>query len=273
MRPHHVRDLDIVARLLPVAIDRRRDVLEHLLAEDRHHAGLASRALSRAIDVPVAQHDVRQTVKAVVGVEIVLHHMLANTVRSQGENGSLLGGRQHLRLAVNGSARGGVNKPPRLVLHRQAEKVDRSENVAFGVEDGVLDRPSHVHLGRVVVDHIRLFFLEDSFQRGAVTDVRLMERDGARQVLARTARKVVHDGHLKPLRKVAVHHMRADKARSACHQRFHLLGSSRSNSMRAANISRGLPPGSRARADYSTVTLLARLRGLSTSQPRRTAQW
>src|SRR5215469_43471 len=56
---HRVPDVDKVPGLLAVAVDHRPLPRERTRAEDRHHAHLAGRVLSRPVDVREPQHHVR----------------------------------------------------------------------------------------------------------------------------------------------------------------------------------------------------------------------
>ena len=60
VRPHHVADLDPVARLPSVSEHGRPAAVDQRAAEDRDHAGLPVHVLTRPVDVAVAERDGRR---------------------------------------------------------------------------------------------------------------------------------------------------------------------------------------------------------------------
>src|SRR4051794_12795262 len=102
VRVHHVGHVHVVARLLAVAEDRAGLALEQLAAEDRDHAGLAERVLSRAVDVPVTKRHRREAVQPVEDLAVLLGAELRQAVGSLGRDRVVLGRRNLLALAVDG---------------------------------------------------------------------------------------------------------------------------------------------------------------------------
>ena len=105
--PRHVAHVDIVARLLPVAVDHRLLSSEQFLGEDGDDAGFAMRVLTRPIDVAVTAGEVRNAVDGGVEKQIALACQLGHAVGTH--RFRLVGLRRGKRflLAVDGAAGGG----------------------------------------------------------------------------------------------------------------------------------------------------------------------
>src|SRR5881628_4200693 len=83
VRVHHVRDVDEVAGLTPVAVDRGRLPRERRGDEARHHGGvLRLRILARAEDVEVAQDDRLEAVCRVEGDAVPFARELGRGIRA-----------------------------------------------------------------------------------------------------------------------------------------------------------------------------------------------
>src|SRR6185437_10602323 len=59
----HVLDVDVVTQLATVAVYNRLSASQHLFTKNRKNPRLAFRALPRAINVAIAQHDVGQPIE------------------------------------------------------------------------------------------------------------------------------------------------------------------------------------------------------------------
>ena len=93
-RRDRVVDEEEVARLGPVAVDRRPPAVDQPVAEDRHDARLAERALARAVDVREPQRDGAQPVEVAVQRHVALGAELALAVRGVGPHRRVLGQRE-----------------------------------------------------------------------------------------------------------------------------------------------------------------------------------
>src|SRR5918994_4922452 len=87
---HHVVDVDVVARLGALAEDRGTAPVAREVAEDRHHAGLQSRVLARAVDVAESGDDAVDTPRAPVELDVPLGRVLALPVDGVGLAGGVL---------------------------------------------------------------------------------------------------------------------------------------------------------------------------------------
>jgi hypothetical protein len=98
------------------------------------------------------------------------------------------------------------------------EHVNRPEQIDFGVEVRPLDGDAHVRLRSEVEADLRPG-VGEGFLRGR--DVRFDQPCAPVDVLAPTGGEVVEDGDLVPAGDKRIYDVRADKARSACHDRPH----------------------------------------------------
>lgn len=86
----------------------------------------------------------------------------------------------------------------------------------------VADASPHVHLGRVVVDHIESTSFKKPRQR-RVTNVGFHEKNRARgwRFFRFPVDKVIHHRHPVTARHVGINNMRPNKPRPPRHQNFH----------------------------------------------------
>src|SRR2546425_5619903 len=95
-RIRHVPDVDVVPRLLAVAVDDALDSGEEPGAEDRDDAGLARGILARAIDVREPERQRRRPRESRPALEVALTGELRHAVRRGGPRRMLLRSRQHV---------------------------------------------------------------------------------------------------------------------------------------------------------------------------------
>src|SRR2546425_5982667 len=98
--------------LLAVAVDDAFDAGEEPRGEDRDHAGLAVGILAWAVDVREAERQGRRPREACPALEIALTGELRYAVRRGGPCGMVLRGRQHVGVAVDGTASRDVDDAP-----------------------------------------------------------------------------------------------------------------------------------------------------------------
>jgi hypothetical protein len=180
-RAHEIADVEVVAGLRAVPVDRRRPAVAEAPAEDRDDAGLAAGILPRPVDVAEAQGHRRQPVQALVQAEVALGAELALAVARHRQRLLGLGGRQRLRLAVDRSSRGGEHEPAGAALAGRLQHVDGAEDVDLGVERGGVDRHAHVDLRGEVEDPLGAEGPEAVQQAGGVADVAPLEHRAALQ--------------------------------------------------------------------------------------------
>src|SRR5262249_58429676 len=100
-----VADVDVVARLLAVAVDLEGPRAEHRLGEDRDDAGLPGSVLPRPVDVAIPEDLGPQAVDDLVIVHVLLDRKLRAAVRRDGVGRmGLRGGAGALGLAVDRAA-------------------------------------------------------------------------------------------------------------------------------------------------------------------------
>ena len=192
-----VADVDEVAGLRPVAVDRRCPAGEHLIPEDRDHAGVAFRVLAGPVHVAVPQRDHIEPAGPPEPVAVLLRGPLAEPVRRAGPRRDGLGRGDLRALAVDGAARGGVDHSASTGRRCGGEDVDGPEHVDRRVVRGVGHRGPHVDLGSEVEHDLRAEVGEGRRERVAVPDVDLGEvRRPPVEVGETAAAEVVHDEDL-----------------------------------------------------------------------------
>ncbi len=110
-RAHDVADVDVVARLGAVAVDRRLLAGLQLAAEDRDHARLAQRVLAGPIDVAQPHRRAAQAVQPPEQADVALGAELRLAVGRLGQRLDRLGRRDDLGLAVDRAAGRHVDDP------------------------------------------------------------------------------------------------------------------------------------------------------------------
>ncbi len=209
-RGNDVADVDEVARLTAVAVDRRRLALRHPLEEDRHDAALEPGVLPRPVHVGKTQCDMTRAVNAVPAGEIVLAALLRDAVgRERLERERLVD--RAWALAVPGAARG---REDHLCVARRLQHVRRADDVDGSVVVGALHRRLHVGLRGEVEDHVRV-------RLEGLADVVLAQLGLRVQVLTLAGGEVVDDHDVVAPRDQRVDEVGADEAGAACYQSLH----------------------------------------------------
>ena len=241
VRLGHIPHVDKVPGLGPVAEDHRRPPPEDRFRKDRDHAGLGGRVLPRTIHVGIPKHDGPEPVNAPVVAHVLLPEVFVESVRGHREDRVVLADREGAGFAVQRPPGRGKDDLLDPEARGQVEHPQRPQDVRLPIGRRILDRPPEVGLGGVMRDDLRALLAKDLGERGP-PDVLLIEgRAPGRPVPAAPHQGVDHR-HLMAVCQVGVGDVRTDE------------------------------PGSPGDEDpHSTVTLLARFLGWSTSWPRRRA--
>src|SRR3954469_13511775 len=104
----------------------------------------------------------------------------------------LLRSREDILLPIDSTARRGEDDPSDAVTDAIFEEPQGAQHVDLGVEVRLPDRAPYIHLGGLVAEGVGPELFEEFRAPGA--DVPLIERGPLGNVLAFTAREVVHDG-------------------------------------------------------------------------------
>src|SRR5208282_3740240 len=99
--PHHVADVNVVARLRAVAENRHGLAVEDSPGEDRDHPGFAVRILARAVNVAESQRQVVDSVLDLVKKQIGFRRLLGDAVGTYRAARMILVARELVLLAVN----------------------------------------------------------------------------------------------------------------------------------------------------------------------------
>ncbi len=160
-RATDIPDVHIVARRLAMPEHLRCLARMQVVGEDRDHAGLAVRALARAVDIAQPTHRVGHAGRQRPSVDVGLGRPLRRAVGGQGRGDALLGGRQGRLVAVERPTgrgeRHGCAEPAGGVHH-----VERALHVDGAVAAWIGNRCRHRGLRGEVVDGARLHLLEDA---------------------------------------------------------------------------------------------------------------
>src|SRR2546428_4039847 len=106
-RARYVPDMQHVARLVAIAVDRHRLAFDHPAGKDRNHASLlGEEVLARAVDIGVAKGRESQTECALEDAEVLFERKLGRAVRRKRPDRVVLGGGDDVRLAVQRAAGG-----------------------------------------------------------------------------------------------------------------------------------------------------------------------
>ena len=160
IRRHHITDINEIARLFAVTVDRCRLAAQLFIDEDCHDAGFALRVLPRAIHVRVTQGDGPEAVHGAKIVHVVLHSELRAAVRRKWIRRMLLSLRRKERLTVNRAAGRGENEALDSELHGLLQQPHAADNIHISIEDRIGNRAPNVHLRGMMVDHIGTDFVE-----------------------------------------------------------------------------------------------------------------
>ena len=210
-----VADVDEVARLLAVSEDRRLLAGSEPFEEDRDHAALEARFLPRPEDVREAERDVAGAEEPVPAGDVLLARQLRDPVRRDRAARCILR-RRPVALAVDRAA-GRAEDDVRPVYARGLEHAHRPEHVDLGVVLRPLDRSADVGLGRQVNAELRPHGIEERCVVPA--DVAEVQLGPGRNLLAAPRGERVEHVHLVAAGDQRLRDMRADEARSACHDR------------------------------------------------------
>src|ERR1700733_10857552 len=102
--PYHIANVNVVARLRAIAVNRHGLAVENFPAKDRDDAGFAVRILARAVHVAESQREVIDSVLDLVEEEIGFGCQLGDAVRTHRAFRMILGARKLILLAVNRAA-------------------------------------------------------------------------------------------------------------------------------------------------------------------------
>src|SRR5208282_5691747 len=138
--PHHVADVNVVARLGAVAINRHGLAVEDSSAEDRNYAGFAVRILARAVYVAEAQRQVVDSILDLVKKQIGFGRQLGDAVGTYRAARMVLGARELVLLAVNRAAGRRKDHAPQAVAACRFDQLDKSDHVHLRIERRIGDR-------------------------------------------------------------------------------------------------------------------------------------
>src|SRR5581483_8452032 len=118
--------------------------------KNRDNAGLTAEILPRAVHDRIAERDIRNAERRMVVYQIILTGKFAHTVGTSRPLRMLRGSMKLLLVAVDRTAR--IREDNLLHAGRPArfEQIQKTQDVHFGVEHGVGDRASDVHLRRMM---------------------------------------------------------------------------------------------------------------------------
>jgi len=217
-RSRDISHVHVVAGLEPVAEDARLLAACERAEEDRDDARLAVRILPRPVHVAVAEGDVPRLVKPVVRAQVLLPSELRRAVRGERRQRGRLRGGPVVALAVDRASRR-AEHDLRAVSARGLEHAHGSQHVHLGVVHRLLDRDAHVRLRREMENRLGPKVVDEIVER--LADVVHVERRLGGHVLALPVGEGIQDDDLVVTRDERVHHVRADEARSTCHQHTH----------------------------------------------------
>ena len=140
VRCRDVADVEHVARLVAVAVDRHRPALDHPAREDRDDPTLfGEEVLTRAVHVGVAKHRVVQMKGSFEGPEVLLERELARPVWRQRADRVVLAGGDDVGLTVKRSACGAEDHLPDRVVDARPQHVQAADDVDLCVVAGISD--------------------------------------------------------------------------------------------------------------------------------------
>ncbi len=201
-----------VARLLTVAVDRRRPSREHAAGEDGDHAALYScKVLTRAIDVRVAQHRVLEPVRPVEGTQVLFESQLARAVRRERAGRMVLVCRDHIGLSIKRAAARDEDELPHSRGNARLQDVEAADDVDHGVKSRVRYRFRHLGLRRMVIDDLGSERCDRVFDADLVPYIEPQHLRLAIDVGLAAGAEVVEDGDLMPRCYVRVGDVRADE--------------------------------------------------------------
>src|SRR5947207_1746637 len=204
-----VADVDEIARLPAVAVDRRRLARRHPLEEDRDHTALERGLLPRAVDVRESQRDVVRAEEPVPTADVFLAGELRDPVRRDRLPRRVLR-RRPVALAVDRPA-GRAEDDVRPVRASRLQNLHGAEHVHLGVVFRPFDRCADVGLRREVDADLGPHRREQLTRvRADVADVQLR---AFRHLLAATGHERVEHVYVFAAGDQRLGDMRADEAR------------------------------------------------------------
>ncbi len=223
VRVHDVVDEGEVARLLPVAVNRRRSVGEEPGHEDRDHRRVVGGGvLLWPEDVEIAQRHRVEPIERAEHAAVVLPHPLLHGIRRQRRCRHVLALGELVRVSVGGRG-GGVHDALGARVPRRDENVQRAADVDLVRGERVVHTPLHRGERRLMEHEISA--LGGPADRRQVGDAALHHLDAiahALQVLALAGREVVeHDDRVAAPHQ-GLDEVRADEPRAARDQDLHL---------------------------------------------------
>lgn len=187
--------MDIVPKLLSVAVDHRYFTPQVLHCEDGGNTGFPVGILPGSVNIGIAKNRVVQAVEVAIQKEVVLHCMLADAVVTDGVYGVVLPYRDVPGLAVNGASGGSVYHPLDLPLNRGFQEVQCSLYVNIGIELRLTDGSSDIHLGRMVTKYVVPAF-RHQLPGFFGPDVQLVKGDPRGNVLRESRGQIVENMNL-----------------------------------------------------------------------------
>src|SRR5258706_1202771 len=217
----HVADVNVITRLLAIAVDHRDLAVEQQGKKNRHDAGFTVWRLPRSVDVGIAQRNVRQAERLMIIRQIKLAGPFAHAIGTRRLRAMAFRRRKNLLLAVYRAAGRREHNFFHAGVLAPFQKIDETKNVHPRIERGISNGSAHIHLRRVMTKRIRLDFLNQS-DRFAVGDVDDMQIRLEIEIDFLTGREIIEDMHLMAALDVGIANMRGDEAHAACDNNFHL---------------------------------------------------
>src|SRR5262245_49158430 len=213
-RVGNISDVDVVARLLPVAVDDARLAGEEPRREDGNDAGLARRILAGSVDVRQAQGQRAAARHSGPAFQISLGGDLRHSIGRRGLQRMILWSRQDTGVPVAGPPGRSVQDLPNRRASARLEQRDRAQDVDARVADRVRDRSGNRGLGGHVDDDFGPSSRQDRFEPhvAKITDVKLR---GGMHAVAPSRRQVVENVHRVPVRDQSIYDVRTDESSAA----------------------------------------------------------
>src|SRR5256885_769338 len=167
-----VADVQHVARLVPVAVDRDRLALDHPAREDGHDAALpGEEVLPRTVDVGVAKSRVAQAKRPVEHSQVMLERELAGAVWREWAKWMVFIRRHDVGLAVERATGGAEDHLAHCLVDARAEHVEATDYVDQGVVPWIGHGLRNLGLCRVMVHDVGLERRDRGVHLCAIRDV------------------------------------------------------------------------------------------------------
>lgn len=189
-RAGDVVDMDVITGGAAEPEQRRRLAAPELVAEDRHDARLAMRALPRSVDVPEPAHGVWNIRRVAPCEHVSLSGPFRGAVRGQRGRNSILGRRDRRLISVN-RASGGAKDDGCSMALRRFEHVERSLDVYRAVVARIGDRDGYAGLRGEVEDRFWAGGVHDLVERSRICDVDDLEERLSRDAVSPTAGQII----------------------------------------------------------------------------------